>query len=151
MTPAAVGEARVALNSDDAAHRAATVHALWAAFQARSWPVARALLADDATMFWRASGEHFLDAHAIIRVNAIYPEGWTLRVLEVTAMVDGRVHSAVAVQHGEMRFLAHTLWRFEGLLIRQIDETWATAEEPPAWRTAAAIGAYRRDPGGANK
>ena len=28
------------------------------------------------------------------------------------------------------------------------DETWATVEAPPAWRTAAAIGAYRRDAAG---
>ena len=129
----------------DLAHHAATVCALWASFQARDWPAARALLADDATLYWRASGEHLLDADAIIRVNAIYPEGWALQILAVTPLTDGRVHSMVEVRHGAQRFLAHTLWRFAGRLISQADETWATVEAPPAWRTAEVIGAYRRD------
>ena len=133
----------------DPAHRAAVVCALWASVQARDWPAARALLADGARMFWRASGEHLLDADAIIRVNALYPEGWALRVLEVTPMADGRVHSMVEVRQGDQRFLAHTLWRFDGPVIVHADETWATAEAPPAWRTAEAIGAYRRDEAGA--
>ncbi|GCL63916.1 GNAT family N-acetyltransferase [Pseudaquabacterium pictum] len=134
------------------AHHAATVRALWASFQARDWTAARAFLADDATLFWRASGEHLLDADAIIRVQVIYPEGWTLRVVEVTPMADvdgrgGRVHSLVEVRHGGTCFLAHTLWRFRGALVAHADETWATWEAPPAWRTAEAIGAYRRDAG----
>ena len=129
----------------DAAHHVATVRALWASFQARDWAAARRFLADDATLFWRASGEQLLDADAIIRVQVIYPEGWTLRVVEVTLMADGRVHSLVEVRHGDACFLAHTLWRFRGALVVQADETWATWEAPPAWRTAQAIGAYRRD------
>jgi hypothetical protein len=123
----------------------ATVQALWASFQARDWAAARGFLADDATLFWRASGEHLQDADAIIRVQVIYPEGWTLRVVDVTPMADGRVHSLVEVRHGGACFLAHTLWRFRGALVVQADETWATWEAPPAWRTAEAIGAYRRD------
>ena len=130
-----------------AEQRAAVVRTFWASVQGRDWALARSVLADDCVMFWRASGEYLLDADAIIRVNRIYPEGWSLRLLEATPMVDGRVHSAVEVQHGPQRFIAHTLWRFKGLLIAQADETWATAETPPAWRTAEAIGAYRRDPG----
>ena len=130
----------------DAQHHAATVRCLWAHFQARDWPGARALLTDNATLHWRASGEHLLDADAIIRVNSIYPEGWALHIGQVTPMADGRVHSMVEVQHGARRFIAHTLWRFAGRLIVHADETWATTEAPPAWRTAEAIGAYRREP-----
>ena len=130
----------------DAEHQAATVRCLWAHFQARDWSGARALLTDNATLHWRASGEHLLDADAIIRVNAIYPEGWALHIGQVTPMADGRVHSMVEVRHGAQRFIAHTLWRFAGRLIHHADETWATAEPPPAWRSAEAIGAYRRDP-----
>ncbi len=129
----------------DAAHQAAVVRALWASFQARDWVAARSFLADDATLFWRASGEHLLDADAIIRVQQIYPEGWALHVHEVTPLADGRVHSLVQVRHGDDCFFAHSLFRLRGALIVHGDETWATAEPPPAWRTAAAIGAYRRD------
>lgn len=132
------------LHEQDAEHHAALVRTLWACFEARDWPAARALLADDARMHWVASDEYLDDADAIIRVNAIYPEGWTIRVHEVTPMADGRVHSMVEVRHGEQRFFAHTLWSFANARISAIHETWATAEAPPAWRTAEAIGAYRR-------
>jgi GNAT superfamily N-acetyltransferase len=127
------------------AHQAAVVRALWASIQARDWAAARSFLADDARLFWRASGEHLLDADAIIRVQTIYPEGWALHVHEVTPLADGRVHSLVQVRHGAACFFAHSLFRLRGMLIVHGDETWATAEPPPAWRTAEAIGAYRRD------
>lgn len=132
--------------ADDAEHRVAAVRCLWACIQARDWPAARARLADDASLYWRASGEHLLDAGAIVRVQQIYPEGWSLHIHQATAMADGRVHSLVEVRHGGQYFLAHTLWQFRGPLIVQADETWATWEAPPAWRTPQAIGAYRRDP-----
>ena len=132
--------------TDDAEHRCALVRALWAHVQARDWAAMRAVFADDATMAWPCSGERFLDADAIVRVNAIYPEGWNLRIVEVAALADGRVHSVVEVRHGERRFLANSLYRFNGARIAQIEEYWATAEPPAAWRTAAAIGAYQRTP-----
>ena len=46
------------------------------------------------------------------------------------------------------RFFANSRFRFEGGLIAEITEYWGTWEAPPAWRTAEAIGAYRRDPAG---
>lgn len=131
--------------ADDPAHHAALVRCLWAHFQARDWAAARHLLADDAQLHWVASGEWLLDADAIIRVQVIYPEGWTLQVLEVTPMADGRVHSAIRVDHGRQTFYANTLWRFAAGRIAGATEFWATAEAPPAWRTAEAIGAYRRE------
>jgi hypothetical protein len=135
-----------AVATTDAAHRVATVRAFWAHFEARDWAAARALLADEAALFWRASGEHLLDADAIIRVNTLYPEGWSIHQQEVTALVDGRVHSLIEVRHGDQRFIAHTLWRLDGTgRIVHADETFATVAPPPAWRTAEAIGAYRRD------
>ena len=136
--------ARAVPTDTDTEHHAAMVRVLWACFQARDWSAARRLLADDAQMAWRASGEHFDSADAIIRVNAIYPEGWVLRILDVTPLQDGRIHSLVQVRHGDACFYGHSLFTLAGRHITRIDETWATAEEPPAWRTAAAIGAYRR-------
>jgi hypothetical protein len=121
------------------------VCALWQRFEARDWSGARALLRDDAKLHWPTSGEHFDDADAAIKVQAIYPEGWSIRVIEVNALADGRVHSAIEVSHGEMRFFANSLFRFEGGLIAEITEYWGQFEEPPAWRTTDAIGAYRRD------
>ena len=121
------------------------VRSLWQRFEARDWVGARALLRDDAALHWPTSGEHFDDADAAIKVQAIYPEGWSIRVIEVNELSDGRVHSGIEVTHGDDRFFANSLFRFNGGLIAEITEYWGTFEAPPAWRTAAAIGAYRRD------
>lgn len=132
------------LHEQDDEHHAALVRTLWACFEVRDWAAARALFADDAKLHWVASDEYCDDADAIIRVNAIYPEGWRIHVREVTGLRDGRVHSMVDVFHGEQHFIAHSLWSFAAGRIVALSETWATAEAPPAWRTAEAIGAYRR-------
>ena len=128
----------------DAEHRCALVRTLWAHVQARDWPAMRAAFAADAVMTWPCSNERLLDADAIVRVNAIYPEGWTLHVHEVAALADGRVHSVVEVWHAGQRFFANSTYRFSGAQIAQVEEYWASVEAPPAWRTAAAIGAYER-------
>ena len=103
------------VTKQDPAHRAASVRSFWAQVQARDWAGARALLADKATLHWPASSEHRLDADAIHCVNALCPEGWALQILAVTP------------------------W------LVQADETRATVQAPPAWRSAEAIGACRRD------
>ena len=127
--------------------RVETVHAMWQRFEARDWAGARALLRDDAQLHWPTSGEHLLDADAAIRVQAIYPEGWRIHVIAVDAMADGRVHSIVEVRHGSQRFFANSRFGFdEAGRISEITEYWGTFETPPDWRTAEAIGAYRRDP-----
>ena len=131
-------------HAQDLEHRCARVRTLWAHVQARDWVAMRAALATDAVMAWPCSGERLLDADAIVRVNSIYPEGWTLRVVEVAALADGRVHSVVEVTQDAQRFFANSRFRFDGAAIAQAEEYWATVEPPPAWRTAAAIGAYER-------
>ena len=124
----------------------ATVHEMWRRFQARDWAGARTLLADDATLHWVSTGEHFDNADAIIKVNAIYPEGWSIRVVEVSALADGRVLSVVEVRQDDALYFATSLFSFnERGLIHHDTEYWATFETPPDWRTAEAIGAYRRD------
>ena len=126
-------------------HRHDQVKALWTRFEARDWAGARQLFADGAVLVWHASGESILDADSIIRVNAIYPEGWTIRIVEVNPLLDGRMHSIIEVSHGTQRFLANSLFRFDAAgLIEKVDEYFATVEAPPAWRTAEAIGAYER-------
>ena len=126
-------------------HRHDQIVALWTRFEARDWVGARSLFADGATLVWHTSGERFLDADAIIRVNAIYPEGWVIRIVEVNPLCDGRMHSIIEVSHGAQRFLANSLFRFDAQgLIDKVDEYFATFELPPAWRTAEAIGAYER-------
>ena len=120
------------------------VEAMWTCFEARDWVGARRLFADTATLTWHSSDERFLDADAIIRVNAIYPEGWKIRIIEINPLLDGRVHSVVQVVHGGSRFLANSLFRFDGGLIAEVNEYWAKVETPPQWRTSQSIGAYER-------
>lgn len=120
--------------TDDAEHRCALVRALWAHVQARDWAAMRAAFADDVVTQWPVTGERFEGGDMIVRVNAEYPEGWTIEVKTIDALADGRVHSVVEVPHGEQRFFANSRFTFAGTKITQLCEHWATSEAPPAWR-----------------
>lgn len=122
----------------------AQVRALWARMQARDWTGVGTLFARQAKAVWWTSGERFLDRDAIVRVNEMYPAGWSISLLEANLLADGRVHSLVRVDHPPHAFYANSFFRFDGPLIAAVDEYWATCERPPAWRDAQAIGAYER-------
>lgn len=110
------------------------VRALWHQFQARDWAAARALLHDDAVIDWPATGERLLGADVVIRANAQYPEGWRVHLLQLAALHDGRVMSAVRVEHPPGSFLAQSVYRVRDGRIQSGEELWATCEAPPAWR-----------------
>lgn len=112
------------------------VRALWAAFEARDWARARALLHDDMVAVWWTSGERFEGADAYVEVQARYPEGWTIRLLELGHLQDGRVFSLVRMDHPPASFFATALFRVDDERIAGVEEYWATAEVPPAWREA---------------
>jgi GNAT superfamily N-acetyltransferase len=128
--------------TDDAEHRCALVRALWAHVQARDWAAMRAAYTDDAVMTWPVSAERFEGAELIVRVNAEYPEGWSIEVHAIDALADGRVHSIVEVPHGDDRYFALSRFTFVGTLIAAVQEHWANAESPPAWRLQLGAG-YR--------
>lgn len=107
---------------------------LFLAYQDRDWERARRLLCDDAVMLWHCSGECFRGAEAIVHVNRVYPEGWSIRLLQDNLLTDGRWHVVAQVDHGAARFFANSLFTLEHGLISQIEEYWASAEAPPAWR-----------------
>jgi GNAT superfamily N-acetyltransferase len=130
---------------DDPEQRCALVRALWAHVQARDWTAMRGAFVDGAVTRWPVTGERFGDAETLVRVNAEYPEGWSIEVKTVDALVDGRVHSLVEVLQGGQRFFAHSRFSFEGQRIVALEEHWATAEAAPAWRCAERLGpAYQR-------
>jgi hypothetical protein len=111
------------------------VRGLWAAFQRRDWAAARAAMADGLVARWWTSGERFEGADAFVGVQAAYPEGWTLHALEVVAMADGRVLSLVRVDHPPAGvFFCTSIARLEHGLVAEVEEYWATAEPPQAWR-----------------
>jgi hypothetical protein len=116
------------------------VRSLWALFQARRWQDARALFAGDAVCHWWSSGEQFIGADAIIHVNAVYPEGWQIHLIEVNALADGRVHSIVRVTlQGGPTVFANSLFSVRDGLIAAVDEYWSTIEPPPAWRSEGGL------------
>ena len=138
--------AEPAPHADDNEHRCALVRTLWAHVQARDWVAMRAAFASDAVMDWPCTGERLLDADAIVCANAIYPEGWQIRIVAVDALADGRAHSVVEVTHPPQRFFANSTFRFVGSQVAAAEEYWATVQTPPEWRNAATIGAYERTP-----
>jgi hypothetical protein len=124
------------------------VRRLWADFQARDWAAARRLLHGDLQATWWTTGERLLGAEAFIEVNARYPEGWTIFVIDISLLQDGRVLSIVRVDHPPQRFFATSLCRLDehGLIVH-IEEFWATVESPPDWRSPEQLtGCVRFDP-----
>jgi hypothetical protein len=123
----------------------ALVQRLWALFQARRWQEARALMAPEAVCHWWSTGEQFAGADAIIHVNAVYPEGWQIHLLEVNALADGRVHSIVRVtMEGGPTVFANSLFTLRDGLITAVDEYWSTIEAPPAWRSEGRLPRWGR-------
>lgn len=130
-----------------AADPMSVVRELWACFQARDWAAARRLVKDDAILHWWASGETLRGGDAFIAVNAEYPEGWTIHLLQVAALQDGRVLSMARVDHPPGTFLVQSTVRVRNGRIAHGEELWATCVEPPAWRTPESFAGLQRMPG----
>lgn len=120
------------------------VRALWAAVQARDWAAARAGLHADLQAVWWTSGERFVGAEAFIAVQARYPEGWRIQLLEVSPLQDGRVVSVVRVDHAPHSFFATSFFRTDDGLVTAIEEYWATMQPPAAWRSEAPQPGWQR-------
>ncbi|WP_137939125.1 nuclear transport factor 2 family protein [Chitinivorax sp. B] len=120
------------------------VFELWRNIQNRDWVAAKLLLSPDVEMRWWSTGECFEGSDAVIHVNQVYPEGWTIIVQELNGLPDGRVHSLVRVDHaGHGVFYANSFFVLHKNLICRIDEYWSQLEEPPAWRRAQTLPGYR--------
>ncbi|MBB5019609.1 hypothetical protein HNQ59_002911 [Chitinivorax tropicus] len=118
----------------------------WQAIQARNWETMRACLHEDATLSWWASGEHFSGGDAIVHVNRIYPEGWSITLHEINPLPDGRVHSLVRVDHpGQGVFFANSFFTLRAGKIQHADEYWSDCVAPPAWRSEGALPGYRQE------
>lgn len=124
-------------------HGVSLVRRFWALYQARRWAEAEALLAPAAQCLWWATRERFAGAAAIVHVNAVYPEGWTIHLLELNALASvdghGRVHSLVRVDQDGRSFYANSFFAIDAERIISIDEYWSDQQSPPAWRTPAQL------------
>lgn len=114
------------------------IHALWERMQDRDWAGLRDLLAEDLVVEWPVSGERIVGRAHYVRINAEYPEGWSIRVLRVVA--DGnQVVSEVEVPHETMG--VHRVASFwtvrEGRVVAG-REYWSElgSDPSPEWRAA---------------
>ncbi len=112
----------------------AIVQRFWALYQARRWADAQALLAPHAECLWWATQERFRGGEAIVHVNAVYPEGWTIHLIDLQTLMDGRVLSLVRVEQDGSNFYANSYFHVRDGLIQQIDEYWSDQQPAPAWR-----------------
>ncbi|MDT9001016.1 hypothetical protein RQP53_17190 [Paucibacter sp. APW11] len=112
----------------------ALVRRFWALYQARRWAEAQALLAEQAVCDWPATLERYVGAAEVVHVNAVYPEGWSIHLLELNTLTDGRVHALVRVDQGEASFYANGFYRVSGDRIAGLSEYWSDVQPAPAWR-----------------
>jgi ketosteroid isomerase-like protein len=112
------------------------VRALWERMQARDWDAAGQLLAEDVVVDWPQTRERIRGRENVIAVNRNYPEGWSIRVLNV--LHDGeRAASEVAVDHVDHgTFHAASFYKVADGQIVHATDYWVDppGEDPPAWR-----------------
>src|SRR5262245_7674177 len=122
-----------------------TVRELWDRFQARDWPGARALLADDLIVELPATGERFTSADTFVEFNATYPEGWAIQVQRVVsggpALTPGGDEADLVVseaqvpqEHVGVFAVVQLAWVRDSRIVAA-REFWVVCggEEPPAW------------------
>ncbi|MBC9005258.1 MULTISPECIES: nuclear transport factor 2 family protein [Micromonospora] len=116
----------------------AVVRALWDRMQARDWTGVGDLLADDVVVEWPVSAERIVGRDHYVKINAEYPEGWSIRVLRVVASGD-TVVSEVEVPHEEMGVhRVASFWTVRDGRIVDGREYWTSlgADPSPQWRSA---------------
>ncbi|MEU6946007.1 nuclear transport factor 2 family protein [Streptomyces sp. NPDC046316] len=114
------------------------VRGFWDRMQARDWAGLAALLADDLVVEWPVSGERIVGRENFVRVNAEYPEGWSIRVLRVVAQGEDVV-SEVEVPHETMGVhRVASFWTVGNGTITGGREYWTEvgADPSPEWRAA---------------
>jgi ketosteroid isomerase-like protein len=121
------------------------VRSLWTAFEQRAWREARILFHDDAVLSWPVSRERIAGADGIIRVQEIYPEGWTIVPHRFAKLTDGEVMSIVRVVHPPNSFFAVSFFTMSNGRIKRAEEYWSTIEEPSSWRTREKIPGWARE------
>ncbi len=113
------------------------VESLWDRMQARDWAGVGELLAEDAVVEWPASGERIVGRDNYVRVNAEYPEGWSIHVLRIVASGPDVV-SEVEVPHETMGVhRVASFWTVRDGRIVAGREYWTERDADPApeWRT----------------
>ena len=114
------------------------VRTLWDRVQARDWTGLGDLLAEDLVVEWPVSAERIVGRENYVRINAEYPEGWSIHVLRIVADGDTAV-SEVEVPHEKMGvYRAVSFWTVRDGRIVHAREYWTQpgADPSPPWRAA---------------
>jgi ketosteroid isomerase-like protein len=121
------------------------VREFWLRIEARDWESARALLADDFVGTWPHTGERFVGRDSFIAMNREYPEGWSLRVLQIACDGD-TVVSEIEVVHGAEVHNAASFFTMRDGQIAAVTEYWVQANAAPApeWRQKFVSATVRR-------
>ncbi|MFJ4844546.1 MULTISPECIES: nuclear transport factor 2 family protein [unclassified Streptomyces] len=112
------------------------VRALWERMEARDWTGLGELLAEDLVVEWPVSGERIVGRERYVRINAEYPEGWSIRVLRVVAEGE-EVVSEVEVPHETMGVhRVASFWTVRDGRIVAGREYWSQlgSDPSPEWR-----------------
>ncbi|MGW0866348.1 nuclear transport factor 2 family protein [Streptomyces sp. NPDC002611] len=113
-----------------------TIQMLWARMHARDWEGVSELLADDVVVEWPVSGERICGRENYVRINAEYPEGWSIKVLRVLASGD-EVVSEVEVPHEALGIhRVASFWIVRDGMVVSGREYWTElgTDPSPAWR-----------------
>ena len=114
------------------------IQRLWDRMQARDWVGISELLATDLVVEWPVSGERIVGPENFVRVNAEYPEGWSIKVLRIVAEGEAVV-SEVEVPHDSMGIhRVVSFWTVRNGKIIDGREYWTELGSAPApeWRAA---------------
>ena len=114
------------------------VRQLWERIDARDWDGLAALLAEDVRLEYPHTGERFSGRSNVVAINAEYPEGWAIYVLQILADGD-TVVSEVSVPMDGVESRAVTIWTVRDGLVAEATEYWTTAggDAAPEWRQAS--------------
>lgn len=121
---------------DEAMESSGVVRGLWERMQARDWAGVGELLAEDLVVEWPVSGERIVGRDNYVRINAEYPEGWTIRLLRIVANGD-EVVSEVEVPHTDLGVhRVASFWTVREGRIARGREYWSElgSDPSPEWR-----------------
>lgn len=110
------------------------VRAFFESMEARDWLGAEKLLSPSVHVEFTETGERF-DGPNFLAMNAAYPEGWSIEVVETISTQD-RVAAQVRVAHGDDVFWCSGFYTVTDGVIATGVEHWVTerSQPAPAWR-----------------
>lgn len=103
---------------------------------AKDWASVKETLAGDVEVFWPATREVIRGRQNVVAVNAEYPTGWSIEVLNVYSAGEVIVSEVQVPQEGVGVFRVVSLWTVVDNLIVSGREYWIAygGDDVPAWR-----------------